>query len=365
MSRFLLHTTIILTTLSTVLSSYATSKEQESFKKLGDITHQLLFKANPPLAKLGAQLRAISHPITPSTPSLHNDPVLHYVGKNIPKELTLVSQDTTARYPKYSKRSLVRYLSYCFRCHAKASVNQSSFWNTVTPDMSRSGNNEKTHFYRLITDHANAIKILQQSLLEPRSSKSRPDEAMRNLKILMIELTLNKQPPESLQRFIKKYAPAIQRKKSYHKALSEWSKHLKTWSQVAIPVLKREKVTFLKSLIEAAGKLELRNSQSGFIYRLRALKITRDLLEDPVPDDTLQQIFALGMQNTEALDELLPYPEAETFAEACVRTAPKRPLAARCYKRWQKISNRYFDSSPGPEAFQLLSQDLRKTITGR
>ncbi|SMF07580.1 hypothetical protein [Pseudobacteriovorax antillogorgiicola] len=344
----------------------SSSKNSSLYEVIGDLATLLLFETQNEAKvdqNLATKLHKISHPIDPLRPSLGKDPSLTLVARNIPGELELLDQDLFNKHPELGRRTLLRYLSYCARCHARDSEKKENFFRNLNVDQTPWTSSERARFNIFFGDYGDAIRNLQTALNDNSYFKNQTEKWYLDFKRLLLMVITTTQRAPITSDFIKTFGRLKSKPKNLE-TIKAWQRSSLSWAAEKIePMTRVQRLRRISSLVATANKKDQEMLDGGFIERSRAFALQQKLLSEAIFDRTYQETLRVAGLNAVHLDPTLGTPYSEPYFEACVRIAVKKDLSLSCLNHWLSAKKREMSATAElPDIVKLRRENLEEVI---
>lgn len=293
---------------------------------------------------------------------LGQDPLIKFAMVRLKSNTSHALKAFNEGHLEFSRNILRENLGLCFSCHTTTQLGPEDNFTTkkLSTDF-RMQPSEKAEYYVATRQFDRAIDVLSDVLRSPGSLMDDPHEQVAALrKYLSLEVRVKKDPSTAaslLQNFLNnKNLPYFISTdgESWLKSLLDWQKEPKsrTGSFDKAQALLRK------------GKFKQSNQgyQSAYVDYLRASSLLHDGLRETKDKVVQAKIYHLLGQSYETLSETGTWDLPEFYFEACVRSAPKTPIAQQCFKDFERSMVLGFSGSAGifiPKEERIRMSELK------
>ncbi|MCB0351275.1 MAG: hypothetical protein KDD38_08840 [Bdellovibrionales bacterium] len=278
---------------------------------------------------------------------LGKDPLIQFAIVRLKSNTRHALKAFNEGHVEFSRNVLRENLGLCFSCHTTTQFGpENNFTTAKLSSNFRMQPSEKAEYYVATRQFNRAIEVLSETLRTPGSLMDDPHEQVAALKkYLSLQVRVKKDPSAAaslLQSFLNNknlpYFIATDGE-SWMKSLLEWQREPKANGQS----FKKAQALLRKAKFKQGNQ----GYQSAFIEYLRASSLLHDGLRETKDPVAQAKIYQLLGQSYETLSETGTWDLPEFYFEACVRTAPKTPVAKQCFKEFERSVVLGFSGSAG------------------
>ncbi|OFZ13391.1 MAG: hypothetical protein A2Z20_08590 [Bdellovibrionales bacterium RBG_16_40_8] len=278
---------------------------------------------------------------------LGKDPIVKYAINRLRSNTRHAQKAFDEGYSEFSRNVLRENLSLCFSCHTTMQFGPvNNFSTKALPSDFRIQPTERAEYYVATRQFDRAVDVLEGVLRSPANTLEDPREQVTALKKYLSLQVRVKKNPAAAASLIENFLNNQKLPYFISTDAESWLKSLRDWQKEKV----NGRSTFNRAqslLSKAKFKQASHGFQSSYVEYLRASALLHESLRDNHDSAIKGKIYELLGESYETLAETGTWDLPEVYYEACIRTAPKTPVAKGCYIDFERSIILGFSGSAG------------------
>ena len=280
----------------------------------------------------------------------------------------LFKEESSRAYQEFKRgnkvyaRSILRSIpSYCMGCHTRGTGGPE--FGELLPNDKMKGltDYEKAEAYAAARQYDKALASFESVIKSAKFSRERIVEWERAARYAVAISVRVKKDPKKAIGFVDEVLSSKAIPQFFKDDAEIWKKSLTTWDKEIAETPSSEEGLFAegqKLMAAALASQTYPADRSGEVIYLRATQVLHDLMKKyPNGSRVPESLYMLGLAYR-ALQDLNLWSLSDLYFEACIRKAPRTPVASQCFKQYEESMFIGYSGSGGVS----IPSDVRKKI---